>query len=87
MPPTLVLIRHAQALHNIDTQSHLPANRKIGLIIVSPMRRALQTCLIGLEHLISQGVPVVPDARWQELYAKPCDTGTPPRNWRWSFRA
>ncbi|KAK4148677.1 phosphoglycerate mutase-like protein 1 [Chaetomidium leptoderma] len=101
MPPTIVLIRHAQALHNIQSyhalpdpdlsdlgrqqaaelrehlKVHLPADRKVQLIVVSPMRRAIQTCLIALDWLIDSGVPVVPDARWQELYPKPCDTGTP----------
>ncbi|KAG7294089.1 hypothetical protein NEMBOFW57_004152 [Staphylotrichum longicolle] len=99
MPPTLILIRHAQAIHNIDSnlhdpdlsdlgrqqaaelrehlKAHLPPNLKVQFIVVSPMRRAIQTCLIALDWLIDSGVPIVPDARWQELYPKPCDTGTP----------
>ncbi|KAK4096243.1 phosphoglycerate mutase-like protein [Parathielavia hyrcaniae] len=84
MPPTLVLIRHAQAIHNMYTaqlrehlKSRLPADRKVQRIVVSPMRRAIQTCPIALDWLIDSGVPVVPDARWQEIYTKPCDTGTP----------
>ncbi|KAK3901294.1 histidine phosphatase superfamily [Staphylotrichum tortipilum] len=102
MPPTLILIRHAQALHNTDRalhavpdppltdlgraqavelrehlKAHLPAGRMVQRIVVSPMRRAVQTCLIALDWLIEGGVPIVPDARWQELYPKPCDTGTP----------
>ncbi|KAH6847633.1 histidine phosphatase superfamily [Chaetomium sp. MPI-CAGE-AT-0009] len=102
MAPTIVLIRHAQAFHNLDKanhalpdpeltdigrrqclelrehlQAHLPADRKVQLIITSPMRRAVQTTLIALDWLIEAGVPVIPDARWQELYPKPCDTGTP----------
>ncbi|AEO59755.1 hypothetical protein MYCTH_2067533 [Thermothelomyces thermophilus ATCC 42464] len=102
MPPTLVLIRHAQAIHNVDPnhslqdppltdlgrrqsadlrehlRSSLPADRKVQLIVTSPMRRALQTCLVSLDWLIDEGVPVMPDARWQEPYRKPCDTGSPP---------
>ncbi|KAK3292962.1 histidine phosphatase superfamily [Chaetomium fimeti] len=102
MPPTIVFIRHAQAVHNLGKanhvlhdpnltdlgrqqclelrehlQTHLPADRKIQLIITSPMRRAIQTTLIALDWLIDSGVPVIPDARWQENYPKPCDTGTP----------
>ncbi|KAL1840790.1 hypothetical protein VTJ49DRAFT_7745 [Mycothermus thermophilus] len=102
MPPTLVLIRHAQAHHNVDRKYHsmpdpeltetgiqeclelrehlkatLPADRKIELIVVSPMRRTIQTCLTALDWLIEAGVPVIPDARWQETQAKPCDTGSP----------
>ncbi|KAK0714035.1 histidine phosphatase superfamily [Lasiosphaeria miniovina] len=113
MPPSVVLIRHAEALHNAakehmlahpdDDQAvtgegildpglsdlgrkqaaelgeHLKggllANRKVGLIVVSPMRRTLETCLIALGWLMDQGVRVEPDARWQELWDKPCDTG------------
>ncbi|KAL2151144.1 hypothetical protein VTH82DRAFT_6242 [Thermothelomyces myriococcoides] len=103
MPPTLILVRHAQAIHNVDQASHalrdpgltdlgclqsaelrehlvnsLPADRKVQLIVTSPMRRALQTCLIALDWLLDEGVPIVPDARWQELYHKPCDTGSHP---------
>ncbi|KAL2256444.1 hypothetical protein VTK26DRAFT_1645 [Humicola hyalothermophila] len=93
MPPTLVLIRHAEALHNIDKanhslpdpplsdhgrqqalelrehlKAHLPPGRKIQLIVVSPLRRALETCLLALDWLIEDGVPVEPDARWQEQF-------------------
>ncbi|KAH6623308.1 histidine phosphatase superfamily [Chaetomium tenue] len=102
MPPTVIFIRHAQAVHNVDKanhvlpdpdltdlgrqqclnlrahlKAHLPPDRKVQLIITSPMRRAIQTTLTALDWLIDAGVPVIPDARWQELYPKPCDTGTP----------
>ncbi|KAF2683271.1 phosphoglycerate mutase-like protein [Lentithecium fluviatile CBS 122367] len=101
MPPTLLLIRHAQALHNVadDWSLHDPAlselgeqqckelqeslkNSKIGheveLIVVSAMRRTLQTASIGLEWLIKEkGIKVLPDAGWQENADKPCDTGSP----------
>ncbi|KXX78243.1 Phosphoglycerate mutase-like protein 1 [Madurella mycetomatis] len=101
MPPTLILIRHAEALHNLTPnhtvpdpsltdrgrrqaaelrehlKTHLPSDRKVQLIVVSPMRRAIQTCLIALDWLAGKGVKIEPDARWQENYPKPCDTGTP----------
>jgi broad specificity phosphatase PhoE len=101
MPPTLLLIRHAEALHN-KTRDHnlrdpgltlagfeqcvalrgrlqqelqqLPA---VDLIVVSPMRRTLQTALTALDWLIIQDVKVEADADWQEVYDKPCDTGSP----------
>ncbi|KAF1845899.1 phosphoglycerate mutase-like protein [Cucurbitaria berberidis CBS 394.84] len=100
MPPTLLLIRHAQALHNVasdwsihdaplselgeqqclELQESLK-NSKIGnevdLIVVSAMRRTLQTATIGLDWLIKKGVKVIPDAGWQETADKPCDTGSP----------
>ncbi|KAF7913859.1 uncharacterized protein EAF01_000265 [Botrytis porri] len=105
MPPTIILIRHAQALHNVshkarnyelhdpaltdlgfETQcdelaSHLenevPLAREIGLIVVSPMRRTLQTAQQGLGWLMKGGVPVILRPEWQENSDKPCDTGTP----------
>lgn len=89
MPPTLLLIRHAQALHNVasDWSIHDPPLSKLGeqqcgelqdslknskianeveLIVVSSMRRTLQTASIGLEWLIKEkGIKVLPDAGWQ----------------------
>lgn len=98
MPPTLILIRHAQALHNAtsDWSIHDPPLTDLGreqsaelqeslknsdlanktdLIVVSPMRRTLETMTIGLDFLIKKGVPVLPDANWHENADKPCDTG------------
>jgi broad specificity phosphatase PhoE len=100
MPPTLVLIRHAQALHNATNDWSFPdpkltelgeqqsrelheslKSSKIGneveLIVVSAMRRTLQTATIGLDWLIKKGIKVLPDAGWQENADKPCDTGSP----------
>lgn len=101
MPPTLILIRHAEALHNVDKdysipdpvlsqlglqqcvqlrdhlRQNLPLADQAELIVVSPMRRTLQTALLGLDWLIERGVPVRLDAGWQENSASPCDTGSP----------
>ena len=64
-PPLTALGEQQAAELREHLKAHLPADRKVSLIIVSPMRRALQTCLIALDWLIDAGVPVVPDARWQ----------------------
>ncbi|ROT40932.1 phosphoglycerate mutase-like protein [Sodiomyces alkalinus F11] len=117
MPPTLVLIRHAQALHNANNKSNPQFQRptlnpdltSLGVeqceelrkslvehfadvrdaaIIVSPMRRTIQTALLSLDWLLERGTPIQADARWQDLSplmlmallensGKPCDTGTP----------
>ncbi|KAL2753969.1 hypothetical protein ACRALDRAFT_1081205 [Sodiomyces alcalophilus JCM 7366] len=99
MPPTLVLIRHAQALHNVNNKSILRApwiemtpliceelrknlaerfaDVRDAAIIVSPMRRTIQTALLSLDWLFERGTPMQADARWQENSAKPCDTGSP----------
>ncbi|ETI22944.1 hypothetical protein G647_04738 [Cladophialophora carrionii CBS 160.54] len=101
MAPTLVLVRHAEALHNQTNdpsipdpelsslgieqcaalrdslKERFPKTADVGLIVVSPMRRTLQTASIALDWLISEGVKVEVDADWQEIYDKPCDTGSP----------
>ncbi len=101
MPPTLLLVRHAEALHNKTRDSSLrdPGLSSLGaqqcealreslkrklsklpeveLIVVSPMRRTLQTASTALDWLIEDGVKVEADADWQEFYDKPCDTGSP----------
>ncbi|RDW77145.1 hypothetical protein BP6252_05198 [Coleophoma cylindrospora] len=101
MAPTVILIRHAQALHNVahdytihdppltelgfgpqcdelaqHLQTKLPLAQQIDLIVISPMRRTLQTAQQGLGWLIDRGVPVILRPEWQENSAKPCDTGT-----------
>jgi broad specificity phosphatase PhoE len=89
MPPTLLLIRHAQALHNVsdDWSIHDPPLSELGeqqckelqeslksseignaveLIVVSAMRRTLQTANLGLDWLINdKGIKVLPHAGWQ----------------------
>ncbi|KAF2993508.1 hypothetical protein E8E13_001026 [Curvularia kusanoi] len=100
MPPTIILIRHAQAEHNVngdwsirdapltgfgkqqclELQESLQKSElgnQIESIIVSVQRRALQTAAIALDWLIQEGVPVTPDANWQEFTDRPCDTGSP----------
>ncbi|XTI91705.1 phosphoglycerate mutase-like protein [Cenococcum geophilum] len=97
MSPTLILIRHAQALHNVENNipdpalselgikqcqtlqenlKNLPLANEVKLIVVSPMRRTLQTATLCLGWLIERGVPVMPDAGWQESSDSPCDTGS-----------
>lgn len=94
MPPTVILIRHAQALHNVasDWSLHDPPLSKLGeeqcaelqealkkddlankveLIVVSAMRRTLQTAKLSLGWLIEdKKVAVLPDAGWQGRYKK-----------------
>lgn len=49
----------------------------VGLIVVSPMRRTIQTAILSLDWLMDNGVPVQANALWQETSDKPCDTGSP----------
>jgi len=101
MAPTIVLVRHAQALHNVEKDytlpdpvlsdlgieqcyalaTHLQQDPHIAqdaeLIVVSPMRRTLQTVRHGLGWLRLRGVPVIVRGDWQENSDSACDTGTP----------
>ncbi|KAL2178365.1 histidine phosphatase superfamily [Thermothelomyces heterothallicus CBS 202.75] len=99
MPPTLILVRHAQALHNVDNNIHdpvlstlgrqqcaqlkehlasrIPRDLDVGLIIVSPMIRTIETALLAFGELIDRGIPIVAHAGWQENSLQPCDIGTP----------
>ncbi|KAH6617477.1 histidine phosphatase superfamily [Chaetomium tenue] len=101
MPPTVILVRHAQALHNVekDYSLHDPVlselgrqqcaelkahitptilkDLDVGLIIVSPSIRTIETALLAFGDLIGKGVPIVAHAGWQGNSLSPCDTGTP----------
>ncbi len=57
-------------------QNEEPLARQIELIVVSPMRRTMQTAQQGLGWLMKKGVPVILRAEFQENSSKPCDTGT-----------
>ncbi|KAK3899346.1 histidine phosphatase superfamily [Staphylotrichum tortipilum] len=99
MSPTIILVRHAQALHNVDNNIHdpplsvlgrqqcvdlkanltprSPNDLDVGLILVSPMKRTIETALLAFGDLIERGVPIVAHAGWQENSAQPCDVGSP----------
>lgn len=68
-PLTELGIKQCQALHNglQERFQDLPDPSKM-LIIVSPMRRTLQTADIGLKWLMEKGVKVVANADWQGLF-------------------
>ncbi|KAF4976445.1 hypothetical protein FZEAL_6883 [Fusarium zealandicum] len=46
-------------------------------VIVSPMRRTLQTAMLSLDWLLDRGVKIEANADWQENSEKKCDTGSP----------
>ncbi|KAI1372590.1 phosphoglycerate mutase-like protein [Hypoxylon crocopeplum] len=100
MPPTLILVRHAQAQHNatknftihdpdLTEEGHAqcadlrkslienPLAQQAELILVSPLRRTVQTALRSVDWLMEKGIKVEADAGWQENSAHPCDTGSP----------
>jgi broad specificity phosphatase PhoE len=72
----LGLVEQCQEL-KAHLQENVPLARDIELIVISPMRRTMQTAEQALGWLMEQGVPVQLRAEWQENSAKPCDTGTP----------
>ncbi|KAK3998170.1 histidine phosphatase superfamily [Cladorrhinum sp. PSN332] len=101
MPPTIILVRHAQALHNVDRDytihdpplselgrnqcldlkanltPKIPSELDVELIIVSPMKRTIETALLAFPELIERGIPIVAHAGWQENSSQLCDTGSP----------
>lgn len=43
----------------------IPKELDVGLIVVSPMVRTLETAMLAFEGLIDKGVPIVAHAGWQ----------------------
>ncbi|KAK0701202.1 histidine phosphatase superfamily [Apiosordaria backusii] len=98
MAPTIILVRHAQALHNLSVLGRAQCNSlkenlvpkitgpnaelDVGLIIVSPMRRTIETALLAFGEL---GIPMEAHAGWQENSTQPCDTGSPIPSLRQEF--
>ncbi|KAL2127869.1 hypothetical protein VTI74DRAFT_10031 [Chaetomium olivicolor] len=101
MSPTIILVRHAQALHNVDKDYSLhdpelselgrqqcaelkanlvpriPKDLDVGLIIVSPMKRTIETALLAFGELIERGIPIVAHAGWQETPSNPATRDLP----------
>lgn len=68
-PLTELGVKQCQALHGglQERFKDLPDPSEV-LIIVSPMRRTLQTADIGLRWLVEKGVKVIANPDWQGLY-------------------
>lgn len=66
--PPLTTLGFEQAEQLQDSlQQCLNLAAKVELIVVSPMRRTLQTVQYSLQWLISQGVPVQLRGEWQSM--------------------
>ncbi|KAI1253495.1 hypothetical protein MGN70_005703 [Eutypa lata] len=89
MAPTVILIRHGEALHKLtekgfeqcrklaeDLKTRFPFSEDECRIVASPLKRTLQTVQHGLEWLRDCHVPVEVRAEWQETTDYPCDIGT-----------
>jgi broad specificity phosphatase PhoE len=59
-------LKQSEELHQ-TLQNDLPLAQEIELIVVSPMRRTLQTAQFALKWLIDRGVPVLARAEWQGM--------------------
>ena len=53
----------------VNLKEHLPIAQKTGLIVLSPMRRTVQTAKLGLRWLINRGTPVQLRGEWQGMIA------------------
>ena len=57
--------------------ARFPADPPINLLVTSPLRRAIQTTLIGFAPAVAAGVPIIALPALQETSVAPCDTGSP----------
>jgi len=67
-----------------EFQYHIRTNHRtladdIELVVVSPLRRTVQTALNAYSWLIEKGVPFMIDADWQENSTNTCDVGSDPK--------
>ncbi|KAI1098772.1 phosphoglycerate mutase-like protein [Jackrogersella minutella] len=75
--PDLTELGHEQCADLRKSLMENPLARQAELIIVSPLRRTVQTALRSVDWLIEEGIKIEADASWQENSVKPCDTGSP----------
>ena len=54
-----------------------PANPPVDLLVTSPLKRTIQTTLIGFPAQIASGAPIIALPELQETSSMPCDTGSP----------
>jgi broad specificity phosphatase PhoE len=86
LDPPLTLLGHKQAAELVHTFPHASS---VGIILVSPLRRAIETTLSAFPHVLDReyfepgsglgiagGAKLVLDADLQERSALPCDTGS-----------
>ncbi len=86
MDPPLTLLGHQQAKELVRT---FPYSSRVGIILVSPLRRAIETTLSAFPHVLDveyfdpdsscgviDGAKLLLDADLQERSALPCDTGS-----------
>ncbi|KAK4497887.1 hypothetical protein PRZ48_010542 [Zasmidium cellare] len=67
MPPILHVMRHGQGFHSADVE----------LLLASPLRRAIQTCLLSFEPCIARGLRIIAVPHAEEVSENPSDTGSP----------
>lgn len=86
LDPPLTALGREQAAKLVDT-FHNPEH--IGVVVTSPLRRAIQTALAGFSHVLNKryydedsglgvenGIPLFLDPNLQERSTLPCDTGS-----------
>ncbi|KAI5778396.1 histidine phosphatase superfamily [Geopyxis carbonaria] len=57
--------------------TRFPSSPPIDLIATSPLKRTLQTSLLGFSDALAAGTPLIALAELQETANLPCDTGSP----------
>lgn len=62
-----------------------PYHEKIDLLVASPIRRTINTALIGFKSEVERGLKVIALPEAQETSDLPCDTGSSPATLRKEF--
>lgn len=86
LDPSLTSLGQTQATKLVNT---LPCPERIGVVLTSPLRRAIQTTLAGFSHVLDKryfdpssglgvetGLQLILDPDLQERSNLPCDTGS-----------
>jgi broad specificity phosphatase PhoE len=74
--PELTPLGEVQCARLCSLLSEKQKHEKIGLIVSSPLRRAIQTALVAFKPLIDRGYKVLALPGIQEVSDLPCDTGS-----------
>ncbi|RYO79429.1 hypothetical protein DL766_006867 [Monosporascus sp. MC13-8B] len=96
MGPTIDIVRHAEAFHNImgggvrdpsltprgkmqcqNLALQFPYRDRVAHVVASPMRRTIETALLGLGAVLAQGKKITPLPELQEVNSSPSSTGSP----------
>ncbi|RYP49119.1 hypothetical protein DL768_005116 [Monosporascus sp. mg162] len=96
MGPTIDIVRHAEAFHNImgsgvrdpsltpqgevqcqNLALEFPYRDWVAYVVASPMRRTIETAILGFGAVLAAGKKIIPLPELQEVNSSPSSTGSP----------